>query len=210
MKSGSPCLRVFAPLFAVLLLAGCENVSTAPSASVGNAEIEAVALFLSDADGSGGLLMGAEGLPGIGEFSHTRPCPGGGTRSVEGTRSRSVDSGTGIANTEWSTTQSHDACRVLRHRVRGGVAAVIDGSVTALGAAAFLPPESPGAGRELLAWANYRSGMTTTTVGDQQRSCEISVVETFDPGSGTFSMTGTICGREVDIVRARNTKPAGD
>jgi len=182
----------------------------APSASPGDAEFEAVALFLSDADGSGGLLAMAAGLPGIGEFSQSRPCPGGGTRSVEGTRSRSLDAGTGIVNTEWTTTQTHDACGVIRRRGGGGVAAVIDGSVTAQGAAAFRLPETPGAGRELLAWANYRSGTMTTTVGDQQRSCEVSVVETFDATAETFSVTGTICGRDVDVVRARNDKSSGD
>jgi len=210
MIPGSPRLSAVTPLLAAVCLAGCEGDSTAPSASLGDAEIEAVALFLSDADGSGGLFSMSEGFAGSRDFSHTRPCPGGGTRSVEGTRSLSADSGTGVVNAEWTTTQSHDGCGVLRRRGEQRVAAVIDGSVTALGAAAFLPPESPGAGRELLAWANYRSGMTTTTVGDRQRSCEISVVETFDPASGTFSMTGTICGREVDIVRVRNAKPAGD
>jgi len=142
MRSGTPRLHAIAPLLGSLLLAGCTDGSMAPSASPGDAEFEAVALFLSDADGSGGLLPMAAGLPGIGEFSQSRPCPG--------------------------------------------------------------------EGRELLAWANYRSGTTTTTVGSRQRSCEVSVVETFDAAAETFSMTGTICGRDVDVVRARNDKSSGD
>lgn len=210
MKPGFPRLHVMVPLLAGLSLAGCEGSTTAPSTSLGDAEIEAMALFLSDADGSGGLLAMAEGPSGVGQFSHSRPCPGGGTRSVEGTRNRSGDAGTGIVNTEWTTTQIHDACVVMRRRGGRGIAAVIDGSVTALGAATFRIPETPSAGRELLAWANYRSGTTTTTVGDQQRTCEVSVVETFDPVTRAFTMTGTICGRDVDVVRARHDKPSGD
>lgn len=200
--------RMAPVLVAALTLAGCAD-STAPDENLSANEAEAVALFLSDADGSGAFLLAPDfPVPGH-DFERIRPCPEGGSHAVSGSRSREVDPESRIASSAWTTTQTHEACAHTR-RIRGQeITVVIDGSVSAAGTATHLLPESPGTGRELLSYENIRSGSTTTTIGDRTRICEISITESYDPATDTFSITGSICGRDVSATRNRPSKPFG-
>jgi hypothetical protein len=174
------------------------------------AEAEAFALFLSDADGTGDFFAVSDAIVGQHTFERTRPCPDGGTHSVSGARNRSLDPATGVVSTSWTSVQSHDACAMTRFRGGRTVTVVIDGSVTAEGSATYLPPEGPGNARQLLSYHNVRTGSTTTTWGDRSRACEIDVTELYDSATDTFLISGTICGRDVAVVRERRDKPTHD
>ncbi|MEX1259213.1 MAG: hypothetical protein WEG36_16575 [Gemmatimonadota bacterium] len=196
-------------LVASAFLTACGD-STGPEGDITASAAESVALFLADADGTGAFLMVADGLNGPHTLDRTRPCPAGGSHSVTGSRTRTLDEETRIVSTSWTTVQTHDACTFTRRRGGEDVTVVIDGSVTAEGSATHQLPETPGDGRQVLSYQNTRTGAVTTTVGDRTRTCEINMTESYDPATDTFTVVGTICGREVNVTREHRFRPQHD
>jgi hypothetical protein len=45
------------------------------------------------------------------------------------------------------------------------------------------------------------------TIGDRSRTCDIDIVETYDPEADTFTIEGPICGREVSVTREHRHRP---
>jgi hypothetical protein len=197
-------------LVAGALLTACDN-STGPEGGLELAAAESMALFLSDVDGTGSFLMVPDGLVGPHTLDRSRACPAGGSHTVTGSRNRSVDEETRIVSTSWTTVQTHDTCTFTRRHRGEDVTVVIDGSVTAEGSATHQLPTAPGdGGRQVLSYQNSRTGSTTTTIGDRTRTCVIDVTESYDADTDTFTVVGTICGREVNVTREHRFRPQHD
>jgi hypothetical protein len=213
MKISTPGFRFGAfALVAGLAFTGCDGEGTGPDEEMTGARAEAIATFMLDIDvndgGAYGMNMDPRG--GSHEFSRSAPCPAGGSHSVSGSRSSSLDTDTRVLSTTWSTTQTHDDCAITHSRRDQQVTVVIDGNITASGSASYqLPTDRPGHGRELLSYSSSRAGSTTTTAGDRTRVCEINVTETFDPATGAFTVTGTVCGRAVNVTRQPRSNVRG-
>ncbi len=184
--------------------AGCSDSGTEPTSSDLTADdAEVLASFLVDDDvAARWSAESAEELrTGSHEFSRVVDCPAGGSRGVTGEGNSTFDPSTRILETNWTTTHFHDECAFVHPRRRVDVLVVIDGSITATGNASYQLPEQRGTGKEVLSYDVTRVGSTTTTIGDRTRTCEVDVTEHFDPETKAFHVTGTICGRVVDIVR---------
>ena len=96
---------------------------------------------------------------------------------------------------------SHAACAITHTRGDKSVTAVVNGSITSTGTSSYQLPEKRGDGRALLTWAGKRAGSTTTTVGDRSNTCVVDVTETYDPATRTFTVVGSVCGRDVSGTR---------
>jgi hypothetical protein len=195
----------------VFVLSACDGTTTGPEDDAVSARADVIAMFLADFDASGGVGYGLHMDPrsGTRTFSMTSPCPAGGTRSVSGSSASTFDNVAHVLSTTWTTTQSQDAC-AFEHARRGqAVTVVIDGSVTAAGSASYQLPSERGAPRTLLSYSSTRQGSTTTTAGDQSRTCDVDVTESYDAATGTFTIKGVVCGRDVDVTRTPGQKARG-
>ena len=196
-------------LIAALALTGCEEATAPEDEPLSELQAEAVATLLSDVDATGGDFYGLESdaRSGSYEFSRTASCPAGGSHGVSGSGTRSLDEASKVLSSTWTTIQTHDDCAVTRTRGDQSVTVVVDGSVTATGSASWQLPPERGQPRQILSFSNHRAGSTTATAGDRSRTCEVDVTESYDPATDTFTITGTICGREVNVTRRPGERP---
>jgi hypothetical protein len=200
-------IRRLPRLAAVLscLTFGCDGSTGPDSDDLGAANIEDLATFVAGLDATGGAAYGmtSDARTGSHNFNRSAPCPAGGTFSMTGSASSSVDPATRVLSTTWSHTQTHDDCAVTHHRRDGReVTSVLDGTVSVNGTASYQLPQTRGEEREILSYSSRRVGSTTTTVGDRTRTCEIDITQTYDPATGKFTVSGVMCGREVNVTFA--------
>lgn len=192
-------------LAGMLILAACGDDTAGPDGDFTREDAQAIAEFAGTFDVDLAFMDGMSSSDLIerhGEFSFTRDCPDGGTVGTSGQRSATLDTETDVVSTTWESVHTHDACAFTRTRGDREVTVVLDGSVTTTGEASFQLPETRGEGRTLLSFSATRVGQTVTTVGDRTRTCEIDVTQTYDPSSETFTITGTVCGRDVSVTGA--------
>ena len=196
---GMPAAFVLA---ATLALGGCD-AGTGPDERdlLTSEDADALAAFLSDVEI---LAVGVEALAsstGTRSFTRTASCPAGGSVSVSGSSESTRDDESHVVSTKWSTTQTHAACAIARTREETTVTAVIDGTVTTSGTSSWKLPEKRGDSRTLFSWTATKVGSTTTTVGDRKNTCEVNITQTWDPATQTFTVSGTMCGRQVNVTR---------
>lgn len=204
MKITMPFRRTLAMLTlgAVSTLAGCES-GTAPDDRdpVTPEDAEAIASFVSDMDFLSLGIMTMTAASGGRSINRTAPCPAGGSVSVSGSSESSTNEQTKVVATKWTTTQTHAACAITHTRGDKTATAVVDGSVTTSGSSSYQLPASRGGLRTLLSWAGTTVGSTTTKVGDRTSTCTVDVKQTYDPVAKTFTISGVMCGRQVNITR---------
>jgi hypothetical protein len=191
-----------AALAGSVTLAACDGSTGPEDDDLSAASAADLATFVVGLDASGGTAYGMAMDPRTGSQTFTRSatCPAGGTHSMSGSSTSSFDATTRVLSTTWTHTQTHDDCAVIHRRGDQQIKAVIDGTVAVNGSASYQLPETAGQGRTILSYSSKRVGSTTTTVGDRTRTCEIDVAQTYDPGAGTFTITGTMCGRQVNTT----------
>jgi hypothetical protein len=202
----SPLFSVLA-LAAALALAACDG-ATAPDERdvVSPEDAGAMAAFVFDLDAFAVSAASMASAAGTRSFNRTAPCPAGGSVSVNGSSESSTDAATKVVSTKWTHTQIHAACAFTYTRGDKSVTSVIDGKVTASGSSSFKPPETRGALPTLLTWASTKVGSTTTTVGDKKFTCEVNVTESYDPAKKTFTITGVMCGKQINVTRGLDGK----
>ncbi len=189
-------------LVSALVLAACQDASgPGENGSLSREEAVMVASLVSDMGVAAVGLAVADPASGSRTFNRTLPCPGGGSMTFTASHDFSVNEATKVLTTQWTATHTHAACTSERERAGKTFTVVVDGSVTNAGTASYQLPANRGEPRVLLSWSATRTGSTTTTVGDRSRTCEINVTESFDPATKTFTLTGTVCGREVSRTR---------
>jgi len=197
-----------APVVGVLLT-GCElgTEPSTPELSMDGA-LE-IAAFLADVEALASVGVTLESRTGSHSFSRSAPCPAGGEVSVSGSGESVLNGATRVRTNSWSVTQTHAACAIFRERNDTVRVAVINGSVIASGTASYQLPEAPGGARTLLSYSATRSGSTTTSLEGRERVCAVDITETFDPATRSFAISGTICGRQVDLTRPEGAKRSG-
>ena len=212
MRSGFPRQTEFAPwLLAALALSACQDGVEPVDEPLSAVQAEAVALFVSDVDATGGHNYGrsTDARSGTFEFSRSWDCPADGTHGVSGSGTKTLDGETRVLSTTWATTQTHDDCAVSRTRGDQQIMVVIDGTVTATGSATYQLPDEQGGERLILSFTSTRIGTTTTSARGRTRTCEIDLTETYDRESNAFTVTGSICGRDVDLTRTPGERCRG-
>lgn len=182
-------------------LVACDDSATGPADDL---DAEDAAFVMVEADamagalvfdllGVGPVLRAARGYEG--EFDRSRDCPAGGTFSIQGSSSRTEH---GDGSVEWTleATGEWDDCTHTRARGDRSVTTVIDG------------------GFELEAHRRHNGhvpigNQTTTKSGSftwtrtsgersQQGECSFDVTSVRNPDSRRVTITGEVCGREID------------
>lgn len=195
-------------LFAVLTvslatLAGCDDGTGPADPDLTSDEADAIAGYMFDLDALAVGMMDLAAAAGKRDFSKTAACPAGGSVSLSGSGQSSTDQETRVVTNTWSTTQTHSACAISKTRGDNTWTAVVDGSVTSSGTSTYKLPESKGGQRTLLSWTSSTVGSTTTKVGDKSSTCVVDVKQSWDPVKQVFTLSGTMCGRQVDATKGR-------
>jgi hypothetical protein len=188
-------------MVSVLALAGCDGGTGPDEASLTSEDADAIAGFMFSVDALAVGIADLASSTGTRSFTRTAPCPAGGSVSVSGSGESSTNQDTHVVSTKWSNTQAHAACAISKTRGDKTMTAVMDGSVTTSGTSSFKLPESRGAERTLLTWSSTTVGSTTTKVGDRSNTCAVDVKQTYDAGTKIFTLTGVVCGRQVNTTR---------
>lgn len=201
MGARSPFRRILAvaAMGAIGALAACEGTTAPEDADLlTDEDAGALADFLSGVDHLAAALAGSTGTR---SFNKSVACPAGGTTSIASSSESSTDDATRIVSTRWTTTKTQAACAVTHTRDGKSVTAVMDGAVTTAGTSSYQLPAKRGEARTLLTWASATTGSTTTKVGDRTNTCAVDLKESYDPATKVFTVTGTMCGREVNLTR---------
>ncbi len=122
------------------------------------------------------------------EFEATRSCPEGGEAHVAGTMVRERDDATGTLTVHTEATHTMTAC--AREGVRGVVTVDGEMAVTADRKRVDGRPSGPQT-------TTHVGSLTWSRASGQARTCDIDLVSVRDPDTGTRTLEGTVCGREV-------------
>ncbi len=190
----------------VLAMAACAD-STGPSAGVDDYEAGVVADIVSSVDETGpdpmalgwgfGDVAPAD-VSGSFTFERTVDCPGGGTTVVSGEHHSTFASDTRIVTMDWTASHVHDGCVFTL----GDLTVTLDGSVETTGSASKQLPQTRDERPQLLSLEASRTGHLDWTSDQGTRSCDIALTQSYDPDTGMIHITGTVCGRDVDVSHA--------
>ncbi|HEY0023605.1 MAG TPA: hypothetical protein VGB24_11865 [Longimicrobium sp.] len=194
-------MRRTAQLFAVpfaLALAACEGGATGPGdASLSAAEVREVAAAWDGVAGGtiSQFLMAFQGAGGSSAaFTRQHACPGGGASTVEGQRVITRDPATRSGSSQVNATRTDSACTVPARGRRGGTVTITGSPNIQLAANGTWTNGVPGVHTHTqkgsFTWARSTGGTGT---------CTVDLTGTFSSASQTRTLTGTFCGRTVDV-----------
>ena len=188
--------RVMAMVLLLGLASACAD-ATGPDEAP---DTEALALLALEADELTGVLLDdAFTLAFAGSdlalaavdprpFSRTRNCPAGGTLTVAGQIDRTRN-GEGTVEIEVTGTGTWAACA----RARGDRTLTIDGGFT------FEAYRKRVNGAPVGPQTSHKAGSFTWTRSDgQSGQCSFDLTSTRNPDAQTRTITGTMCGREIN------------
>ncbi len=195
-------------LAALTLLSACGESSTGAEASaLSRAEIEAIAPSLGEMsglildgqwgfDGAAGAEVAAEPATRTRTFSATRSCPKGGSVTLAGTATATVDPATRSGTFQSTATRTEAACA---HEGRAGATVTVNGNPnTVIAGSHSVTNGAPGT-RTL----TQKGAFTWARSTGQRGACAIDVTSTWDPAARTHTVTGTVCGHAVNVSRPR-------
>lgn len=195
---------------AALSLGGCRDATGPQQTKVSAADAKAIADFVMGLDQTGpafpstaptasmtpvGAASPAYG--GTFSFNATRDCPGGGTRSAQGKTVLAVDTVAHTATLTFTSTHAYDAC-VFTHDT---VTTQLDGSITSKGETDFGMTGTRWHMPQITSFSGSRNGSLTRTVNGNAVTCDISLTSSYDASTRTLTVSGTVCGRQVDYTR---------
>lgn len=207
IRSGARPVLAALAVALIVPLAGCSDTAS-PAGGMTQADAQAVGDFIGSIEPDGpdlpSMSLTASGsltpdLARSGSYTRTAECAGGGTRTVEGTTQSDFDPDTRIVQTTWSHTHSFDDCGISRP----DGTLTLNGSVTGQGSGSFQLPEDPSQPRAILSLSGTRTGVIDWAKGDRSGSCTIDLSRTWDADAQTMTIDGTVCDREVHVVRSR-------
>lgn len=167
------------------VMAGCGDPGTGPDTSDQATE------FASGVFAAGsGLNMTA---PPIGP--QTIPCPGGGTRRIEGNSAASDNNGE--RTVDWTISLTHNNCALRL----GDLSLVLSGSSQSTGHSRMRMPATAGGAPIILEYQAHERGSMTTTQDGRSITCSYDITQQLDAANNVIRMTGTSCGRSVDLSR---------
>lgn len=207
MKSRS----LFLGAAAVLTLFACDS-ATAPDAGIGQdvneiaGDVDALSfLALADAgasvfapsfaiSSSGDLTARDASAPVSRAINVTRPCPAGGTIAIVGLATGTSDPVAHNMTLTTSVTRTESACAFnTQHGVvtlNGNPNVALTNSINIV------------AGKPVGAQTQTHKGSFTWARGTKTGTCNVDVTSTFDATAGTITVSGTMCGRTVNVSRS--------
>jgi hypothetical protein len=215
MRFQSLGLACAATVFGLL---ACDS-GTAPDAGITQADVNQLAndvdalsvVALGDAGASAfspsfnvitsapsGAPISAAVVPVNRTFTNTHPCPAGGTVTISGS---SVGTSDPVAHNLSVTTTATKTDAACAFNARNGVLTLTGNPNVALVTTVNIV-----AGKPVGPQTQSHKGSVSWARGTKSGTCNVDVTSTFDPTAATFTVTGTMCGRTVNVSR---TAPAG-
>lgn len=198
-------------LLAIVLfpLAACDDATGPAQAGLSGADMEAVAAFLASSEAFASGVSFNESVDGDGiaattrtsTYTRTTTCPVAGQIEVNGSRTVSWDRDAGTASASFESTHAYQACEFERNEKSFKV----DGSVVWAGSAAW-QFQSDGKARQISEASGTRTGSITITSGDEVKTCDIALEKKYDPATNTFTVTGTMCGKDVNVTKTPGSR----
>lgn len=188
---------LFAAPFA-LALAGCEGGATDPGdASLSATEAREVAAAWDGVAG-GVISQFLMAFQGMGDpsatFKRQHACPGGGVSIVEGQRVITRDPATRSGSSQVNATRTDSACTIPARGRRGGTVTITGSPNIQLTANGTWTNGVVGVHTHTqkgsFTWARSTGGTGT---------CTVDLTGTFNSAAQTRTLTGTFCGRTVNI-----------
>ena len=172
------------------LAADVDAVST-----LGTADVGLGASFSIVTDGSGSASVVAAPIPINNQFTVTKPCPKGGQVVIAGTVTGTGDRTTHSLTLEAAGTRTDTDCAFdTRNGVltlNGNPNIAYDGKLNIVnGALSGLQTQTH---KGSFKWA--RTGGSGT--------CDVDLASSYDPATHTVTVTGTFCGKTVNVTRTR-------
>lgn len=195
-----PCRALFGAALVLVPAIGCDRGATGPDGSALSAT-EAND-WASALDGYGALVMSSQAVEAerAGSSSGARTveitfkerqmCPAGGEMRLEGRIVREYTRETRTATARGEATQTLAACARTGER---GSTLTVDGEMTLSAEHRWVEGRPNGPQTQSLIGT-----LKWTHSSGQTRSCEYRTTAVHDPEKRTRTMTGTVCGREVE------------
>lgn len=185
----------------LVLMTACDDSATEPGT---NLDADDVAFLAVEADAlAGALIFDLLGVGHVirpadradGEFERSRDCPAGGSMSIAGTVER-TEHGDGAIEWTLEAQGDWDDCAHTRSRGDRAITTTIDGSfeIEANRKHNNRVPVGNQTTRKSGSFTWERSNGTETRTGE----CTFDVTSVRNPDSDRVTVTGTMCGREVD------------
>lgn len=131
-------------------------------------------------------------------INNTHPCPAGGTVTIAGSAVGTSDPVAHNLSVVTTVTKTDAACAF---NSRGGLLTLNGNPNVQIGGTVNIVAGKPVGPQSL-----SHKGSVTWTRGTKSGTCNIDVISIFDPAAATFSVSGTMCGRTVNVSRSA---PAG-
>ena len=197
----------------VLAIAACSDstgVSTAISQADANqlaADMDATstlattdmglgASFSVTVDGSGSAASVSGPIPIDNQFTITKQCPKGGQVVIAGRTTGTGDRTTHSLSLETVATRTDTDCAFDTRRgvltINGNPNIAFDGKINIVNGAL-----------SGLQTATHKGGFKWARTG-ASGTCDVDLTSSFDPATHTVTVTGTFCGRTVNVTRTRS------
>lgn len=135
------------------------------------------------------------------EFTRTRECRNGGTVVAVGSGVHTADRETGIVTLDFSGTKTITECA----RARGDLVIFIDGGGT------FEGHRMKEHGQFVGLQTNDQEGSFSWTTSDgRSGECDYEIHVSWDPATGTKTVTGFVCDRQINRVVTRDGRAGND
>lgn len=187
-----------ATLFGALVgAAACDRGATEPGAAeLSSAEISALAPqfdALAFAMASVAVTQAIDR-----EFTHTRACPKGGTTTLAGRVTGQGDRETRTRTSEMTATKTDQNCSF--EAGRRGVTVTVNGNPNVVLQHNMKIVNGLPTG---LQTSSQKGAFTWQRSDGASGSCTVDVRSVFDPDTKTHTVSGTMCDRQINVVRGR-------
>jgi hypothetical protein len=193
-----------APALAAALLLGCEQATEVATAALTDLEARELAAAWDETaaaalDALGGPSFATDPIPALVTTTFTRSgaCPRGGTATVSGTRLVDGDRDAGTLTVRLTASRVDDACAFPVRR-GGTLTVTTTPSIELAAEQTFTRDAGPG-----VRTATQRGSFAWSHSGGASGTCEVALTATWDPAAGSYALTGTFCGRDVQVTRTR-------
>ncbi len=132
------------------------------------------------------------------EFSHTRACPKGGSTTLAGRVTGEADRETRTRTSEMKATKTDQNCSFEVDR-RGATVTVNGNPNIVLQHNMKIVNGAPSG----LQTSSQKGAFTWQRSDGASGSCTVDVRSVFDPDAKTHTVSGTMCDRQINVVRGR-------
>ncbi len=167
------------------------------TSTLGTTDMGLGASFSVTVDGSGSATSVSAPVPIDNQFTITKQCPKGGQVVIAGRTTGTGDRTTHSLSLETVATRTDTDCAFDTRRgvltINGNPNIAFDGKINIVNGA--LSGLQTATHKGSFKWA--RTGASGT--------CDVDLTSSFDPATHTVTVTGTFCGRTVNVTRTRSS-----